>query len=169
MTGKNRIKPFLIRLIPLFLVCLTLLLDNFSIRFYGFKQSYLTNALSFIFCFTVFRVAAFNSVVLFLLGLAADIILVFPLGLSSFLFCFVFFVAQFNRAYLREVSFCRQWFVFSVMAAAVFLSGLLFLKIAYGVIPQAEYLALEYAGLILFYPFIAAVSGWINKKMGREA
>ena len=98
--NKQYLKPFFIRLIPLFCVCSMLLIDNFSVRFFGFSQSFITNALGFIFCFAVFRITAFNSILLFLLGILTDIILVFPLGFSSLIFCFVFFVAQFNRRYL---------------------------------------------------------------------
>ena len=163
---KNHIKPFFIRLIPLFCVCLVLLIDNFSVRLFGFSQSFLTNALGFIFCFTVFRVTAFNSILLFVLGLITDIILVFPLGFSSFIFCFVFFVAQFNRRFLQQASFNRQWLVFSLTIAAVFLFGTVFLKTAYGAVPHPLYLTGEFVGLILLYPFIAAVCGWLNKKMG---
>ncbi len=165
--NKQYLKPFFIRLIPLFCVCSMLLIDNFSVRFFGFSQSFITNALGFIFCFAVFRITAFNSILLFLLGILTDIILVFPLGFSSLIFCFVFFVAQFNRRYLQQAPFGRQWLVFSLTGTAVYLFGMLFLKVSLGSIPHPFYLTGEYIGLLLLYPFIAAFCGWLNKKMGQ--
>ncbi len=164
---KNRLKPFLIQLIPLFCVCLILLIDNFCIRFFGFSQSFITNALGFIFCFTVFQNTAFNSILLFLLGLLTDTILVFPIGFSSFIFCFVFFVAQFNRRYLQQAPFGRQWLFFSLTGTVIYLFGVLFLKISIGSVPHLLYLTGEYVSLLLLYPFIATLCGWLNKKMGQ--
>lgn len=159
------IKLRLYQVLPLLSIIVLILFENVSFNLFGFSQSYLTNVYAFIFFFAIFNTAVINIFTIFFLGILTDILLIFPLGLSVFLYCFVYFIGQFNQRSLRRGSFRAQWIIYSLTMLFVFLFGLLFLNLVYGHIPHFFYLLTEFLVLICFYPIIAVFCGWINRKM----
>ena len=159
------VKLRLYQMMPLLSIIVLILFENVSFNLFGFSQSYLTNVYAFIFFFAIFNTAVINIFTIFFLGVFTDILLIFPLGLSVFLYCFVYFVGQFNQQVLRNGSFRTQWTIYSLTMMSVFLFGLIFLRLAYSHIPHFFYLLIEFLTLICFYPIIAVICGWMNRKM----
>ncbi len=144
-----------------------ILLKSLSFNVFGFSQSYLTNLWGVIFYFSVFNPYVLNILMVFLLGIMADILLQMPFGLSPFLYCISFFVGQFNRRLLLAASFGTQWLIYGLTSSVLFLFGLFLLKCLYGAIPHIGYLFVEYISILIFYPLIAFVCGHLNRLIGR--
>ena len=153
------------QILPLLSIIGLILFENVSFNLFGFSQSYLTNVYAFIFFFAIFNTSVVNIFTIFFLGVLTDIVLIFPMGLSVVLYCFVYFVGQFNQRTLRSGSFKTQWFIYVVTMTFVLLFGLIFLRLVYGAIPHIFYLLTEFIVLVCFYPIIAIISGWMNRKM----
>ncbi len=152
---------------PFLLACGFVLLKSLSFDVFGFSQSYLTNLWAVIFYFAVFNPLVLNILMVFVLGIVADVLLQMPFGLSPALYSILFFVGYFNRRLLLASSFGVQWGIFGLTATGLFLFGLILLKILYGIVPHLEYLFFEYVSLIIFYPIIAMICGRLNRLIGR--
>ncbi|MBE6455462.1 MAG: hypothetical protein IJC11_02025 [Alphaproteobacteria bacterium] len=163
----NRLKYYCLQLFPFFLICGFVFFKSLSFNLFGFSQSYLTNVYAVIFYCAVFNATVLNIFTVFFLGILTDILLDIPFGLSPFLYSFVFFIGYFNRRFLRQTSFNKQWFVFNGVITCIFLFGLGFLKFLYGGIPHIQYLIVEWLLLMCCYPLVAAVVGYVNQRMGR--
>ena len=159
------VKSRFFQILPILSIISLILFENVSFNLFGFSQSYLTQVYAIIFFFAIFNTATINIFTVFFLGVFTDILLIFPLGLSVVLYCFVYFIGQFNQRMLRNASFKTQWIIYSLTMSFVFLFGLIFLKLSYGSIPHFVFLLMEFFLLTCSYPIIAVFCGWINHKM----
>ena len=74
-----------------------------------------------VFYFAIFRPALLNSWLVFGLGLFADLINQTPLGILPFVFVLLFFIARFNRLFLKDLSFKSLWLFFGFCSALMLL------------------------------------------------
>ena len=161
-------KRRLVMTIPFLWASLFVLLKSLSFDIFGFSQSYLTNLWAFIFYFAIFNPIVLNVLMVFCLGVCADILLQMPFGISPLMYCFVYFIGYFNRRLLINATFAFQWMVYICVAGGLFLFGLILLKLLYHTIPHVSYLTVEYLSLIILYPIIATVCGRVNRLIGRH-
>lgn len=134
----------------------------------GMYQSFFSFLIGVIFYFSVFAPRFLNVVFIFLLGLLSDYFLQAPLGFNAFLFVLVHFLAYFNRIVISKMPFFMQWLTYSFVCGIVFLTALVMIYIAYGFIAGILPLLTKYVMLIIFYPFISYISGYILNKSGYQ-
>ncbi len=160
-------KKNIIRKMPFFLALFFILLKSLSFDVFGFSQSYLSNLWGVIFYFAIFNAKVLNIITVFFLGVFADFLLSIPFGLSPFIYCTLYLIVQLNRNQLIHLSFKKQWIVYIIITGLLFVVGLLLLKVMYGHIPHFIYLLTEYVLLIICYPFIATICGYVNRLIGK--
>ena len=118
-----------------------------------------------IFWFAIFNPNALNAYAVFTLGLFADVIGQTPLGIYSFLFVLLFFVARLNRLFLKELSFKSLWMLFAVCSGLMILLQYFLFSLCVGVISANGFLLFQYVTLTLLYPLGVAVCGRLNKSI----
>ncbi len=161
------LKKNIIRRLPFLLALFFILLKSLSFDVFGFSQSYLSNLWGVIFYFAVFNAKLLNIVMVFCLGVFADFLLSVPFGLSPVVYCTIFLIGQLNRGQIIIQSFKKQWLTYSVISGFLFVVGLLLLKGLYNHIPHLYYLLTEYVSLIICYPLIAGICGYVNRLIGK--
>ncbi|MDY6407457.1 MAG: hypothetical protein SPL08_01970 [Pseudomonadota bacterium] len=147
---------------PILICMLVILLSQMP------EARFVFDALIFIpiFYFAIFRPELMNIFALFSLGLFADLINQTPLGVLPFIFILLFFVARFNRLFLKELSFRSLWLFFSLCSIILLLIQLFLFTLCEGSVVHSKYLFQQLAVLILLYPLgikaFSALNDWIG-------
>jgi len=115
-----------------------------------------------IFFFTLFNPTALPLVMVVFLGLFADLIASAFFGLNTFIFVLIFFVVNFFRRFLSDLSFWGIWIFFIILNVLILLFSALifFLFLGHGY-PVTLYLQ-EGVSLCLFYPALMRLCNRLN-------
>ena len=146
-----------------FLICLmTIFLSQMP------NARFVFDALIFIpiFYFAIFRPDILNAFLLFGLGLFGDLINQTPLGILPFVFVFLFFIARFNRLFLKELSFKTLWVFFGFCSALMLLIQLFLFTLCEGSVVHTKYFFQQLTVLILLYPFGIRLFDHLNTWIG---
>ena len=142
------------------LLCTTLiLLNSITFSFVPFYRTPILFVLSIIFYFAVFRPIVLNVVLVFLLGIFADLLSGSLFGLQAFFFVLMFFVANLN--------FFDSWLIFSLILGVLQLLWWLSFSLLNLMTPPFMPILFQYVVLVLTYPFFIRLCGWIDMKIGR--
>jgi len=119
-----------------------------------------------IFYFAIFRPGILNVYVLFGLGLFADLINQTPLGILPFVFVLLYFIARFNRLFLKDLSFNSLWIFFGICSTLLLLTQLFLFTLCEASVVHTKYFFQQLTVLILLYPigirFFARLNDWIG-------
>ena len=118
----------------------------------------------FVFYFSIFNPVKLNLIFVFLLGLASDFFMSYPLGFQSFALLVGAFLAGFNRRILFQVSFHKQWAIFVMTLFCVYVLNLLLLKVFLDLTISFSNFLTEFIFISLMYPFLAKLAAFINQK-----
>ena len=156
------------RLTP-FMLCLALILCHLLpyhfLPYYGYSIQWV---LIPIFYFAIYNPRCLSSWAVFILGGIAELLVQSPLGVTTFVFVLLFFIANFLRKYLLEMTFVPLWIIFSSLLLVVELVGygLTSLLAQYPVAFQPIFV--EFWVLTLIYPFLMRFCAHLDRK-AREA
>ncbi len=123
--------------------------------------------LSIIFYYAVFHPAVLNVICVFLIGVFADILMSTPFGLQTFFYVLIFFVANLNRRYFLTLNFADFWMAYALVCAGVLLLMYLFFMVISLSVPPFMPIVFQYGVLVLTYPVMAWLCGWLNLKIRR--
>ena len=152
------------RFLP-FMVCLVLILLN-AIPFHwlpNFPYSFQWVLLP-IFYFAVYYPKLLSGWAVFILSLIADMINSGPLGIIPFTYMSVFFISNFLRKYLMEMTFGKLWITFVGIASFVELLSCFFVWLLAKHMVSYSPVAIELIGLILAYPFFIRFCAHLDRK-----
>ena len=117
-----------------------------------------------IFYFAVYCPKCLSAWAVFILGLTEELLIQSPLGVTSFCFVFLFFVANLLRRYLLEMTFIPLWIIFAALLLMVEILNYLLVALL-SEYPIAFYpVSIEFWILVLVYPFAMRFCGWLDKK-----
>ena len=119
-----------------------------------------------IFYFAIFRPSILNIYLVFGLGLFADLINQTPLGILPFIFVFLFFIARFNRLFLKDLSFKSLWIFFGICSALMLLIQLFLFTLCEGSVVHTKYFFQQLTVLILLYPIGVRLFAHLNDWIG---
>jgi len=162
---KKNFFAFIYRTIPLLFCLLIILLSQMV------NSRFIFSSLLFIpiFYFAIFGPNLLNVFSVFFLGLFSDLINQVPLGLFSFIFVLLFFVARLNRLYLKELSFKTLWLLFIGISTIFLLLELFLFTLFEGSVVQTKFLFQQLTVLILYYPLGMYIchdlDDWIRGKL----
>lgn len=117
------------------------------------------------FYFGVFRPVIGNAIVLFVLGLWADIMGFYPLGIQAFLLTLLFFIPSLNTRLLPHLTFNRLWGVFALAEAIYLILFKVLMIIFVGYSTCFADILLQYIVSVMCFPIIAGACGWLNNKL----
>ena len=157
-------KSFFLSL-PFLLAFLCVLLGQSSFSFMPYYHQAFPFVLAIIFYFAIFNPIVMNVFFVFLLGLISDSLSALPLGFSSFVYVFVFFIANLFRSYLFLMPFYQLWIVYAVLLlCSDIIWAFLFFMIS-GVWVSAGFWFVQYLLTVLLYPVFCWICGLLNKKI----
>jgi rod shape-determining protein MreD len=123
--------------------------------------------LSIIFYYAVFHPAVLNVICVFVIGVFADTLMSTPFGFQTFFYVLIFFIANLNRRYFLTLNFADFWMSYALVCGGILLlMYLFFMMISLTVVPFIP-MVFQYSVLVLTYPVMAWVCGWLNLKIGR--
>ena len=152
-----------------FLLCLIIILGHLVpyhfLPYYAYSIQWIFIP---IFYFAIYNPKSLTVWSVFILGVISELLVQSPLGVTIFCFMLMFFMANFLRRYLLELTFLRLWIVFVVMLLIVEVVN--YLLVMMSAINSVAFMPVlvEFWILILFYPFIVRLCAHIDRKI-REA
>lgn len=153
--------PFLFGLFCVFL-------GNIPISFLPYYHQALPLILGVVFYFSIFNPLFLNAILVFILGLISDSLSALPMGVSSFIYIYVFFIGNFFRPYFYPMVFSQLWLVFAlVLFSADIIWSFLFFLIS-GVWVSSGFWFVQYLFTLLLYPVICRICGFLNKKIKEQ-
>ena len=147
------------------LLCVTFNVMPFSLNPY--YRIAIPFVFSIIFYYAIFHPAVLNVICVFVVGVFADILMSTPFGLNTFFYVFLFFIANLNRRYFLTLNFADFWLAYTLVLMGIFLFMYLFFMIVAQTIPPFMPIVFQYCVLVLTYPVMAWLCGWLNIKIGR--
>ena len=129
--------------------------------FQNFHQA-LPLTLIVIFYYAVFSPQRLNVVLVFILGLLADLLSFSTLGLNAFIFVGMFFMANLLQAYIYSFSFKHLWFVFCSLMLLCDIVWAWLARLSTGVWVSASFWLVQYIFMCLCYPVIIWITGKLN-------
>ena len=118
-----------------------------------------------IFYFAIYNPKCLSSWAVFILGIISESFTQSPFGVATFCFVLLFFIGNFLRKYLLELTFFPLWIVFSAMLLCVELLQY-FLVSMLSVYPIAfQPILTEFWILTLVYPFLMRFCAHLDKKI----
>ena len=133
---------------------------------FGLRYPSVSLLFCFVFYFSIFNPLKLNLIFVFLLGLASDFFMAYPLGFQSFALLVGAFLAGFNRRILLQVSFHKQWVIFIVTLLGICILNLLLLRVFLDRTISFSNFSTEFVFVSLMYPFLAKFAAFINQKTG---
>lgn len=121
-----------------------------------------------IFYFAIYNPKCLSVWSVFLLGIISELLIQSPMGVTMFCYVLLFFVANFLRKYLLELTFLPLWVVFSSLLLGIDLCAYFLTSL------MAEYeisftpIFVEFWILTLVYPFLMRFCAHLDRK-AREA
>ena len=156
------------RLAPFFL-CLLLILCHLVpyhfLPYYGYSIQWTFIP---IFYFAIYNPKCLSAWAVFVLGCISELLIQSPLGVTIFEFVLVFFVANFLRKYLIELTFIPLWIVFSALLLVVELSSYALTSVLAQYPVAFQPIFVEFWVLALIYPFLMRFCAHLDRKV-REA
>lgn len=160
---------FWLRQMTPFLFCLVLVLGHLVpyhfLPYYPYSIQWVFIP---IFYFAIYNPKCLSSWAVFLLGVISEMLIQSPMGVTTFCFVLLFFMANFLRRYLLELTFGRLWIVFAAMLLVVEIVNYLFVAMMAPTPVAFLPVLVEFWVLILLYPFIMRLCAHFDKKV-REA
>lgn len=160
---------FWIRQMTPFLLCLAMifghLLPYHFLPYYSYSIQWIFIP---IFYFAIYNPKCLSSWAVFLLGIISELLIQSPMGVTTFCFVLLFFMANFLRRYLLELSFGSLWIVFATMLLSVEIVNYLFVVLLAKNSVTFMPIMVEFWVLILIYPFVMRFCAHLDKKI-REA
>ena len=160
---------FLIKRLCPFLLCLFLILCScIPFHFLPYYSHSIAWVFVPIFYFAIYNPKSLSAWAVFLLGLSAELLTQSPAGIVSFAYVLLYFMANFSRKYLREMSFGILWLVFASFLLITLLveSFCMLALVPYPV--SLSSLLVEFWILVLIYPLLMRFCAFLDKKI-REA
>lgn len=149
------------------LLCMVLILFNsITFSFSLFYRTPILFVLTVIFYFAVFRPMVLNVIVVFLLGIFADLLGSGLFGLHAFFFVLMFFVANLNRRFILTLNFVDSWLIFAFILGILQLVWWALFSLLNLMIPPFMPILFQYVVLVLTYPFFIWLCGWLDLKIG---
>ena len=148
--------------VPFFICLITILLSQIP------NARFIFDTLIFIpiFYFAIFRPSILNVFAVFGLGLFADLINQTPMGILPFTFVLLFFIASFNRLFLKDLSFQSLWIFFGICSTLLLSIQLFLFTLSESSVIHTKYFFQQLCVLILLYPagihFFAHLNDWIG-------
>lgn len=149
------------------LLCLFLIICNFAtVSFNPYNRVPIPFILSVIFYFSIFYPSVLNVVIVFCLGLLSDLLIGPIIGIHTFIFVLLFFVANLNRRYIISLKFNDY-----LKSYALILGGVYIVWYMVGCLAVQSFLPLmpilfQYIILVCSYPLFAKVCTKIHMKLG---
>lgn len=160
---------FLIKRLCPFLLCLFFILCSsvpFSfLPYYPYSVSW---SLIPIFYFAVYNPKYLSAWAVFLLGLFSDLLVQSPMGIMSFCYVLMYFMANFFRKYLREMTFWTLWLIFASFVLVVLGVECILITLLLPSVVTLSPVLVEFWILTLIYPFFMRFCAFLDKKI-REA
>ncbi|MBR6411858.1 MAG: hypothetical protein IKS41_01700 [Alphaproteobacteria bacterium] len=159
---SSPVLSFLRKTVPFFICFIIILLSQIP------NARFIFDTLIFIpiFYFAIFRPTILNVCAVFGLGLFADLINQTPLGILPFTFVLLFFIARFNRLFLKDLSFKTLWIFFGFCSTLLLLIQLFLFTLSEGTTVHTKFFFQQLTVLILIYPvgihFFARLNDWIG-------
>ncbi len=153
-----------------FVLCLLIILGHlFPYHFLPYYAYSIQWIFIPIFYFAVYNPKCLSAWAVFLLGIISEIFVQSPLGVTTFCFVLLFFMANFLRRYLLELVFWQLWVVFAAMLLGVEIVNYLLVRmLALNFVVFLPVLV-EFWILILLYPFIMRLCAHFDKKVRESA
>ena len=121
-----------------------------------------------IFYFAIYNPKCLSSWAVFILGIISELLVQSPFGVTTFCYVLLFFVANFLRKYLIELTFVPLWVVFAAVLLGIelldYLLVLLLSEYPVGFSP----VLVEFWILTFIYPFLMRFCAHFDRKV-REA
>lgn len=117
------------------------------------------------FYFGVFRPVIGNAIILFCLGMYADLMGFYPLGIHAFLLILLFFIPSLNTRLLPHLTFNRLWGVFVLADATYLILFKALMAVFAGYSTCFADIFLQYIITVMCFPIIAGTCGWLNNKL----
>ena len=162
---KSLFKTFLYYVFP-FLWAFLFVCGNFIPErlFQNFHQS-LPLVLIVIFYFALFSPERLNVLLVFILGLFADLLSFSVLGLNTFIFVGMFFMANLLQSYIYGFSFKNLWIVFCSLMLITDVVWAWLARLSTGVWVSASFWLVQYVFMCLSYPIVIWITGKLNRCM----
>ncbi|MBQ4472243.1 MAG: rod shape-determining protein MreD [Alphaproteobacteria bacterium] len=148
-----------------FLLCIVLiLLNQIPYHFLPYYPYAIQWVLIPVFYFSIYNPKVLSVWAVFLLGLFTELFVQSPCGVITFSYVLMYFVGNFFRKYLIELTFIPLWGIFSV---GLILLELLTFALIYclAIHPVSIYpIAVETVVLVLVYPFLMRFFGHLDRK-----
>ena len=151
------------------LLCIGLIfLNAITFSFAPFYRTPILFVLTVIFYFAVFRPIVLNVILVFLLGVFADLIGNSMFGLNAFFFVLMFFVSNLNRRFILTLNFIDSWLIFALILGVLQLLWWLLFSMLNLMIAPVMPMVFHYMVLVLTYPLIMRICSWVDLKIGRS-
>lgn len=121
-----------------------------------------------VFYFAIYNPKCLSSWAVFILGLISEFFIQSPLGVTTFCFVLMFFIANFLRKYLLEMTFVPLWIIFSSLLLVVEVLGYVLVSLLTRYPVTFWPVFVEFWILTLIYPFLMRFCSRLDKK-AREA
>jgi rod shape-determining protein MreD len=155
--------PFPASMVPFITVLLLILVSLMPLRIPSYAAVTPQFALMAVFHWTVYRPALLPPLLLFILGVAFDLITGAPLGLTSLVFLITRAVVLRQRRFFDGRQFAFVWFGFTLSAAGAV--GLIWLAgtLLGGVFLDLRPVLLQWVLTVAFYPLVS----WLLQRLQR--
>lgn len=159
---KKLLKPILHYIFP-FLWAFLFVCGGFIPErlFQNFHQS-LPLSLIIVFYYAIFSPQRLNVFWIFFLGLLADLLSCSVLGLNTFIFVGMFFMANLLQAYIYTFSFKHLWCVFCFLMLVCDVVWAWLARLSTGVWVSASFWLVQYVFMCMFYPVIIWLTGKLD-------
>ena len=155
---------YLWRLMPFFICIFLILLSSIPFHFFPYYPYRISWCFIPIFYFAIYNPKCLSSWTVFLLAIFSEFLTQSPLGVITFCFVLMFFIANFFRKYLLEFTFWPLWCIFasSVLMIEIIEYSLVSLLTHYAVSFQP--VLVEFWILVLMYPFLIRFCAYLDRK-----
>ncbi len=160
---------FCLHRFPPFLLCLALILSSLLpfhlLPYYPYRFEW---ALVPIFYFAIYNPKVLSSWAVFILGVIAELFVQSPFGVIPFCFVLLYFIANFLRKYLIEMTFFLLWVVFAGVLLGLQILEYLLCELLTENHLSFQPVLVHFWMITLTYPFFIRLCAWLDKKI-REA
>ncbi len=157
------------RLCPFFLCLFLILCSSVPFHFLPYYSYSISWSFIPIFYFAVYNPKYLSAWAVFLLGLGSELLTQSPMGMSVFCYVLMYFMANFFRKYLRDMTFGILWLVFASFVLIVLLVECLLITLLVPSDVSLSPVLVEFWILTLIYPFLMHFCAFLDKKIRESA
>lgn len=154
----------LTQLYPFFWGLFCVLLNFMSFHFLSEYHQSFPVVLIVIFYFAVLNPKKLNIFMVFILGLIADILTTAPFGINSFIFCFLFFISNLLRNYIKLLNYKYLWGAFVCLFFLTDIMWSWIFRLVSGIWVSASFWFVQFVFVCLFYPLFVWITGHLFPK-----